>query len=359
MHGYGAFVAAAAPCAIWTTRSSVKRMRVRVQLAYRRNARCCAHENGDEFGSIAVLAAVTVLWGSQHAVMKGAVLDGVGAGALNALRFGMGAILLSPWLVGAREKELKGGLELGVWSFLGFALQTVALDTVGAARSCFLLYLNVKLVPLLRLLGGTAPPPIAWLAAAVALCGTALLAGDGGASWVIGDTLSVCAALASAVFIVRLGARAVDERVRAAPLSAATVASTALFAVVGAAFRGETLPDASALPAALYLGAVPTALATVLQARAQRFVPPERAAVIYAMDPVFGALFANWLLGERFGARGVAGATLIVFAALLSKLATNKADAHATKEQIDEPARAPKRTTQLTTHRLKRERPGK
>lgn len=279
-----------------------------------------------EFGALAVLSGVTVLWGSQHAVMKSAVDAGAHAGGLNALRFSVAALLLSPWLRGVREREIRGGLELGLWSFLGFFLQTAALSTVGAARSGFLLYLNVKLVPVIRALRGARIPRAAWAAALLALAGTGFLAGDGGLHWATGDSLSVCAALASAFFIVRVGERAREKEVRAAPLAAASVCCTALLAAFWAYASGEPLPDVSELPAALYLGALPTALATVLQAWAQRSVSAERAAVVYAMDPVFGALFANWLLGETFGSRGVIGAALIVTAAFVSNIAATKSE---------------------------------
>ena len=272
----------------------------------------------DEGTATWVLAGVTVVWGTQHAVMKAAVADAA-PGALTAARFAVAAALLSPWLRGATRAELRGGLELGLWSFAGFALQTAGLESTTAARSCFLLYLNVKMVPFLGLLAGRAPPARAWAAAALALCGTYALAGDSAARWAPGDTLSVLAAVASACFIVRLSA--VGTAARAAPLSAATVAVTAALGVLWSAANHEGLPPADTWGAALYLGAVPTALATYLQSAAQRTVPPERAAVIYAMDPVYGALFANVLLGETFGTRGVVGAALIVLAALVSNVA--------------------------------------
>lgn len=43
------------------------------------------------------------------------------------------------------------------------------------------------------------------------------------------------------------------------------------------------------------------------------------------MDPVYGALLANLLLGETFSARGILGAALIVLAVLLSNVAAARA----------------------------------
>lgn len=69
----------------------------------------------------------------------------------------------------------------------------------------------------------------------------------------------------------------------------------------------------------LYLAVVTTALTNWMQALGQRSIPAERAAVIYAMDPVYAAGFAYLLLGETLGPAGIAGAGIITGAALWSQ----------------------------------------
>lgn len=68
-----------------------------------------------------------------------------------------------------------------------------------------------------------------------------------------------------------------------------------------------------------YLAIVTTALTNWMQAVGQRSVPAERAAVIYAMDPVYAAGFAYLLLGEALGPAGLVGAGIITGAALWSQ----------------------------------------
>lgn len=68
-----------------------------------------------------------------------------------------------------------------------------------------------------------------------------------------------------------------------------------------------------------YLAVVTTALTNWMQAVGQRSVPAERAAVIYAMDPVYAAGFAYLLLGETLGPAGLVGAGIITGAALWSQ----------------------------------------
>ncbi|KAJ1459459.1 hypothetical protein M885DRAFT_511434 [Pelagophyceae sp. CCMP2097] len=280
----------------------------------------------------ATLGLVTVLWGSQHAVIKFAEAeDGGGAAALTAARFAIAAACLAPWAP-TDSTTWRRGAELGLLAFCGFACQAVGLETTTATRSAFLLYLNVKLVPLcLWGLEGVRPTPAVLASAFTALAGTALLVADaspGGAplGLCVGDAWSVAAALASALFIVRLGKLGTSD-VSAAGLTAASAWTTAALA---AAWYGATAwsaddfswtadfvaPQVSTnfILAALYLGAVPSALCGYLQTLAQRQVPASRAAIIYATDPLWAALFASAFLGEALGPRGFAGAGLIAAA---------------------------------------------
>ena len=164
--------------------------------------------SSDAQKAVSTLAFVTAAWGTQHSVAK-AALDSVGDGhalELTAARFVVAALALAQFRP-KDEETWRWGAELGVWSFLGFALQTVGLETTTATRSAFLLYLNVKFVPLLELANGKTLPRGTWLSAFAALSGTLLLAADSdtiNGSWAPGDTLSVLAALASACFIIRL-----------------------------------------------------------------------------------------------------------------------------------------------------------
>lgn len=49
-----------------------------------------------------------------------------------------------------------------------------------------------------------------------------------------------------------------------------------------------------------------------LQAVGQRGVPAERAALVYAMDPVYAALFSWVLAGQSLGVQGIVGGALVM-----------------------------------------------
>jgi drug/metabolite transporter (DMT)-like permease len=241
------------------------------------------------------------------------------------------------------------GAEMGLYMFLGFLFQAIGLQYTTAQKSGFLLYLNVKLVPFFALLlYGRPISTLTFVSALAAFVGTTLLATDTGgswgmaassssssaaaassSSWNIGDQWTIAAAAASAMFILRLE-KASQARVSALDLNAASlVVVTALAALWSIAVSLQDDHDnaitafsslwtmASTHPwELLYLGGVTTAFSNWIQTRAQRYVPAERAALIYSLDPVYGAGFAYLLLGERLTSpAAVAGAALITVAA--------------------------------------------
>ncbi|PXF42288.1 hypothetical protein BWQ96_08007 [Gracilariopsis chorda] len=120
------------------------------------------------------------------------------------------------------------------------------------------------------------------------------------------------------MFILRLE-RAAQQA--AGAVNAVALLGVSLLCGVWYALSPDTrlFPDSgSGVVAVLYLGIVTTALSNYLQTVAQRVVSAERAAVVFALDPVYGALFAATWLGERIGSQGLIGAGVIVFAAMLS-----------------------------------------
>lgn len=219
----------------------------------------------------------------------------------------------------------------------GYALQAVGLEFTTASRSGFLLYLNVKLVPLFAfLILGRKISIDVWLYALMAFTGTALLSFDGSPPN-IGDLWSILAAAASAMFILRLeGAAAAYSARQSKELNSATLWVTTglcglwalLDLVKGGGVHPEVLQEVISedWSQILYLGVVTTAICNWIQTIGQREVPAEKAALIYAMDPVYGAIFARLLLGdsEILGVQGILGAGLVTASAVASTLFSNK-----------------------------------
>jgi drug/metabolite transporter (DMT)-like permease len=341
--------------------------------------------------SIMLLNLVAILWGTQHAVIKSVVSPSVVsttgtspsltalAAPFTLVRFLLAALLTTPNTPGLMNRANSSsvqttwryGAEMGLYMFLGFGFQALGLEYTTAQRSGFLLYLNVKFVPFLaRMVYGREISISTWISALVALTGTGLLAyGDRldstfmdtlhqQSAW-IGDAWSVAAALASALFILRLE-EASSKVTNAAQLNSACLWVVTILASIwtiivtvqnGFATKGSFDDVAMSLPtiihnaydifanhpgAFLYLSGVTTAFANWVQTKAQRDVSPERASIIYAMDPVYGAIFANWWLGEQLGGwTGYIGAGLITIAAATNALLDFSSNESSSKNHND------------------------
>ena len=303
--------------------------------------------------SVILLNLVAIIWGSQHAIIK-TVVDDCDPAAFTFLRFGLATVIASPYLPGVKqivlnsfrandddddiEKEneidlwtpWRWGLEMGLWMFLGFSLQAIGLQTTTAQRSGFLLYLNVKFVPIFaKVLLGREISKWTWVSAFAAFSGTALLALDGQSLGLnVGDIWSVMAAAASAMFILRLE-KASSEVPNSSELNSTSLATVAILSGAwlllgsnGPQITSEVTKTAFAHPLELlYLGAISTALANFIQAKAQKDVPAERASIIYSLDPVYGAFFSWIILGETLGGpQAYIGASVIFVAAATNSL---------------------------------------
>jgi drug/metabolite transporter (DMT)-like permease len=70
----------------------------------------------------------------------------------------------------------------------------------------------------------------------------------------------------------------------------------------------------------LYLSLFATLLAFGIQTWAQKILPPVRVALISSLEPVFAALWAAVLIGERLTGRELLGGALIVFGVVVGEV---------------------------------------
>lgn len=269
-------------------------------------------------GGILVLVCITLVWGTTFVVIKDA-LDTISVPLLLAVRFSLAALLLG-W-VRVERRALGPAMILGVLAFLGFASQTIGIDLTSASKAAFITGLSVILTPLISSVWfRNRIAPRAYLAAAVALGGLALMSSTGASGVNAGDVWLLGTALSYALYIVYLGQVAADLPVLS--LAGAQHWPMALLAWVWALPQVGQLGKVplATYGAIVYLALVATALVAVLQAYAQKVVPAHVAALIFLLEPVFAALFAFLLLGERLGPLGWLGGVLVVVAMLISEL---------------------------------------
>lgn len=272
-------------------------------------------------GGLAALLLVTLLWGSTYAVVKSSV-DTIPPSVITFVRFVIAALALAPWVRSLPVWRWSTWELAGLLSF-GYGLQTIALQYTTANRNAFITSLHAVLLPLLLWgLGQRVRWPV-WAGAGLATLGTALLSSDGSPpNW--GDAWSVVVAACWAVYIWRIGCHTLRSDARS--LALGQLVGVALLAGIWTfSFDRAWWQQAGAIAQLpwfdlIYLGTIGTAATTLLQAWGQRWVAAPIAAMTYTLEPVWGGMFAFWLLGEQLGWGGWLGGAAIVGAIALCQL---------------------------------------
>jgi drug/metabolite transporter (DMT)-like permease len=268
------------------------------------------------------LALMCVIWGSTFSLVRES-LSGTDPWLFLALRFGLAipaCLLLFGRHVDLRDRRARRqGLGLGAVLFLAFLAQTLGLRSISASRSGFLTALYIVMVPLLLAVWERRAPRWRSLAAAgVSLAGVALLGGLGGGALGAGEGLTVLCAMLFALQIIL--ADRLPERGRVWSLHFWQIATVAALSAAGWLLLGEPRwrPDGQLALSLLINSLLGTVVALGLQLRYQPETTPERAALVYSFEPVFAALMAALILGERLGAAELAGGALILAALRLA-----------------------------------------
>jgi drug/metabolite transporter (DMT)-like permease len=271
-----------------------------------------------------VLVLTTAVWGASFVVVHDAVRLADPFSFL-ALRFTVGALALT--LVDPRglanRRLWRPGILLGALLFAGFITQTAGLQFTTPSRSGFLTGLSVLLVPFIAvLLFRRWPTPPVLLGVVLAVAGLWLL--TGGLPGVhgptaAGDGLTLLCAVAFGFYIVLLEPAA--QAYPPVPLVAVQLWTVVLLALVALPFVPAHIEPRPALWAAvLYAGLLSSAGCLLAQTWAQARTTAVRAALIFALEPVFAALYSVLLGREQLGFRALTGGALIVLGILAAEL---------------------------------------
>jgi drug/metabolite transporter (DMT)-like permease len=273
-----------------------------------------------------LLVIVTMIWGTTFPLVK-TLGETLSAPTIITVRFAVAAIALAPWLRRLTWPRLRDGMLIGAVSFASYATQTIGLQTVSSGRAAFVTALNVIMVPLALPFLGRRVQRIVLLAAVVAILGIALLSWDDGAfRFSVGDLWVLGCAVAYAMYVLLLERFA--SRYDVLEFSAVQIMTVGFLGLTWLLLDGgreniRQLTNASfgSWTTLAYLGLVAVAVTTLLQTHAQRSVPAPTAAVVYSLEPVFGAAASFAWRGERLAPLGFVGAALVLVAMVLSQRA--------------------------------------
>jgi drug/metabolite transporter, DME family len=247
--------------------------------------------------------------------------DGTSPLAVGAVRVAVGAVLLLAVLrvvgLAVRPPARSGPLAAAALGVAGYQLCFfAAVDSTGVAVGTVVALGSAPAITgaLGLVLGGPAPGRTWMLATALAVAGVALIATAGADAQVsaAGVALALGAGASYAAFTVAskglLDAGHAVEQVMA---WAFTGGALLLVPVLLVADLGW-LASGDGLAMALWLGAVPTALAYLLFARGLRHLPAGDVATLTLAEPVTATALGVLLLDERPGTAAVAGVALVL-----------------------------------------------
>jgi len=266
-----------------------------------------------------MLVSVTLFWGATFPIVKEAI-EILPVMAFLWVRFAFAAIVLA-LLAGRRgfaHLDARGwlrGIVLGSLLFAAYAFQTFGLEITSSANTGFLTGLNVVWVPLLA--GPLLKKPAAVgakIGVAIALCGLLLLTWHWPWHLNPGDLLVVICSLFVALHILGLDCWTQGSDARA--LTCVQIATMAVLGCLGSLiFEPISWPRSwpmSLVVAFLVTSILATAYAFWAMTSFQCLTTPTRAALIYTLEPVWGAVFSVVLLGEQLSSLAWAGGCLIV-----------------------------------------------
>lgn len=263
-----------------------------------------------------MIALVAIAWGSSYLLMK-VGLDGIPPFCLIALRFGIAFLAVS--LVFCRRvtrttrQTLAGGALLGFALFAVFAFLLHGLETTTASNAGFLTSTTVVLVPVFHALLSRKLPERAVLAGILlTMTGIGLLTLQGSFAFHTGDLLCLGGAAAYACHILLTDR--LSKTQDGLLLGVWQLGFAALYGLAASClFETPALPQSTAeWLAVLGLALLCSAFGFVVQPIAQKYTTPEHTGLLFALEPVFSALFAFLFLHETLSFRGYLGALLVL-----------------------------------------------
>ena len=274
--------------------------------------------------ALLVLVLATAVWGVTFVQVKDAVAI-YPLVAFFAVRFAIASAALA--VPGARRvgtlrrdgvgaAAIAGGLLGG-----GYALQTAGLERTSVSATGFITGMQTVFTPLLALfLFRVRARAAAWVGVVLATVGLAMLAGvhRGQAE---GDLLVLAGAVAFAAQIVLMERFAPRYDALAFTLVEMVVIFLGFTGIAGALGQLSWPHGWTVWGALVVTGLFASAFAFLAQTWAQRRITATRTALVYALEPVFAAIFGVTLAGDHLAAVAWAGCAVIFVGIVVSETA--------------------------------------
>lgn len=270
------------------------------------------------------LLGATLVWGTSFPLVKMGLAYSSPFLFLS-VRFLLGGIFLYAFMKmrghSVQIHVLKKTWPIGLFLFAGMQLQTFGLKYTDASKSAFITGLCVVFVPILVVFFERKLPKKASIAGVVlATAGIYFLTGPQSGSWNRGDLYTLLGAVSFAFEIILIEMRV--KHGEAETVALFTILITSFLALIGSLIFEQIVfqPSCTLMISLIVVALFCTAIGFHIQMSWQPKTNATAAGVIYTTEPVFGALFAMWLLQERLTSEAWLGAGLITAGMLIAEL---------------------------------------
>lgn len=265
-----------------------------------------------------MLLLATGLWGISNCLTS-ICLNELQPLTLNAFRFITGFLVLGAIyfrrLRGVNKKTLKYSVLVGLSLVVVYAGATYGIMYTSVSNAGFISAMTVLFTPLFEfILYRKKPGKKFSFALLLCLIGIAMLTLNETLKPALGDIICLLVPTFYAVDLMLTEKAVADPEVDPLALGVCDLAVVGIVMLV-LSFLVETpvLPQSPKVWAsALFLGIFCSGVCLVLQSVYQKDTTATRAGLIFTLEPVFSAIFAFFLLGERLGVKGYIGAALML-----------------------------------------------
>ncbi|HZH61069.1 MAG TPA: DMT family transporter [Metabacillus sp.] len=275
------------------------------------------------------LLFVAFIWGATFVVVQNAI-QFLPPNLFNGIRFLLAAIILSMFVFKSGRsffsiELIKAGTFLGFFLFIGYSFQTVGLIYTTSSKAGFITGLSVMIVPILAIFFlKEQAKPIVFIGASIGTVGLYFLTLAGISQINFGDLLVFICAIGFAFHIVFTSK--FTEQHPALPLTIIQLFTVSLlsflssFLIEKPTISINQILHQDVIIALSITSIFATALAFYIQTKFQQFTSAARVAIIFAMEPVFAALTAYFVLEERLSIYGFIGCCFIFMAMIMTEL---------------------------------------
>lgn len=258
------------------------------------------------------------IWGSTFFLVKNS-LDNIDPVTLVAYRFLLATLFMLPFVFRKKVfQNFKNGFFLGFLLWLLYIPQTIGLKYTTASNSGFITGLFVVFVPIFSFFmfkkNVSRQKTVSVIIAAVGLW---FLTG-GLKTLNMGDLLTLIAAVTYALHIIFADKYMKDSDPYV--LNFQQILTVGILSFITAILFRLPLNIGNTLPVILFLTLFPTLSAFLIQLIAQKFTSAIKVAMIFSLEPVFAAIFAWTIGGEKFIFTSAIGGLLIVIAMVISEI---------------------------------------